>query len=49
VYVVQSAGEVVGFVAVQLNPERGVGEIGLNAVDPAFAGRGSEPPCTSSL
>lgn len=31
---------VVGFVALHTNPQTGVGEIGLNAVDPAFAGRG---------
>ena len=40
VYVAEVAGEVVGFVSVQLNRDTGVGEIGLNAVDPAHAGRG---------
>ncbi|WP_437570644.1 N-acetyltransferase family protein [Sorangium sp. So ce542] len=40
VYVAQSGDEVAGFVAVQLNPETLVGEIGLNAVDPAQAGKG---------
>lgn len=40
VYVAELAGEVVGFVSVQLNPETHVGEIGLNAVHPNFSGRG---------
>jgi GNAT superfamily N-acetyltransferase len=40
VYVAQSGDEVVGFVAVQLNLEKLVGEIGLNAVDPARARQG---------
>jgi GNAT superfamily N-acetyltransferase len=40
VYVAESADEVVGFVAVRLNRETHVGEIGLNAVDPARAGKG---------
>jgi GNAT superfamily N-acetyltransferase len=40
VYVAESADEVVGFVAVQLNHETHVGEIGLNAVDPTRAGKG---------
>ena len=40
VYAAEVAGEVVGFVSVQLNRDTGVGEIGLNAVDPAHAGRG---------
>jgi len=39
-YVAQSGDEVVGFVAVRLDPETQVGEVGLNAVDPAQAGRG---------
>jgi ribosomal protein S18 acetylase RimI-like enzyme len=39
-YVAQSGDEVVGFVALRLAPETLVGEIGLNAVDPAHAGRG---------
>ncbi len=39
-YVVQSAGVVVGFMAVQLDHTTAVGEIGLNAVDPAHAGAG---------
>jgi ribosomal protein S18 acetylase RimI-like enzyme len=33
-YVAESGGEIAGFVSVQLNHETGVGEIGLNAVDP---------------
>lgn len=39
-YVAESSGEVVGFVAVRLDREALVGEIGLNAVDPAHAGKG---------
>src|SRR5688572_563969 len=39
-YVAQSGEEVVGFVAVHLDRETHVGEIGLNAVDPAQAGKG---------
>lgn len=33
-YVAESGREVVGFVSVRLNTETGIGEIGLNAVDP---------------
>jgi ribosomal protein S18 acetylase RimI-like enzyme len=40
VYVAVREGVVVGFVAVQLNLETQVGEIGLNAVHPAYAGKG---------
>src|SRR5688572_24508102 len=40
VYVAEVAGDVVGFVSVQLNRDTKVGEIGLNAVDPAHAGKG---------
>src|SRR5262245_28923589 len=40
VYAAELAGVVVGFVAVQLNPDTYVGEIGLNAVHPHHAGRG---------
>lgn len=36
----QSGDEIVGFVSVRLDGERQVGEIGLNAVDPARAGEG---------
>lgn len=39
-YVAQSGDEVVGFVAVRLDPETLVGEVGLNAVDPSRAGQG---------
>jgi ribosomal protein S18 acetylase RimI-like enzyme len=39
-YVVQSGNEIVGFVTVRLDQETHVGEIGLNAVDPAHAGKG---------
>ncbi|WP_437735055.1 N-acetyltransferase family protein [Sorangium sp. So ce1335] len=39
-YVAQAGEEIAGFVALQLNQETHVGEIGLNAVDPAQAGRG---------
>jgi GNAT superfamily N-acetyltransferase len=40
VYVAQSDDVIVGFVTVRLEPETGVGEIGLNAVAPARAGEG---------
>ena len=40
VYVAESDDEIVGFVAVHIDPETQVGEIGLNAVDPAHAGQG---------
>ena len=40
VHVAQSGSEVVGFVAVRLDASTQVGEIGLNAVDPARAGNG---------
>lgn len=40
VYGAESAGTLVGFVAIQFNYERKVGEIGLNAVHPDHAGRG---------
>ena len=39
-YVAESGGEIVGFVAVRLDGEKQLGEIGLNAVDPARAGKG---------
>jgi GNAT superfamily N-acetyltransferase len=39
-YVAQAGDEVVGFVALHLNRETLVGEIGLNAVDPTQAGKG---------
>jgi GNAT superfamily N-acetyltransferase len=40
VYVAVAGGDVVGFVTLQLNLEKLVGEIGLNAVDPARSGEG---------
>jgi ribosomal protein S18 acetylase RimI-like enzyme len=40
VYAAELAGQIVGFVSVQLNHDTHVGEIGLNAVDPAHAGKG---------
>ena len=40
VYAAEMAGTVVGFVAVQLNQDTQVGEIGLNAVHPDHAGKG---------
>lgn len=40
VHVADVAGAVVGFVALQFDPARQVGEIGLNAVHPEHAGRG---------
>jgi GNAT superfamily N-acetyltransferase len=40
VYAAEMAGTVVGFVAIQLNHETHVGEIGLNAVHPDHAGKG---------
>lgn len=39
-YVAELAHEIIGFVAIQLNRERKVGEIGLNALHPAHAGKG---------
>ena len=39
-YVALAGEEIVGFVAVLLDQDTRVGEIGLNAVDPARAGRG---------
>ena len=39
-YVAQQGDEIVGFVAIQRDTETGVGEIGLNAVDPIRAGFG---------
>ena len=40
VYIADLDGVVVGFVSVQLNLDTQVGEIGLNAVHPAYAGKG---------
>ena len=39
-YTAESDGGVVGFMAVQIDPATHIGEIGLNAVDPARAGQG---------
>jgi GNAT superfamily N-acetyltransferase len=39
-YVAESSAGIVGFVAVQLNEDTRVGEIGLNAIDPQHAGAG---------
>lgn len=40
VYVGEKAGSIVGFVSIQLSGETAVGEIGLNAVHPEWAGAG---------
>jgi GNAT superfamily N-acetyltransferase len=40
VHVAELAGAVVGFVSLQLNADKKMGEIGLNAVQPAHAGNG---------
>jgi ribosomal protein S18 acetylase RimI-like enzyme len=40
VYVAETTGLVVGFVAIQLRRDSAVGEIGLNAVHPEWAGSG---------
>ena len=39
-YTAASGDEIVGFVAVQVDPATEMGEIGLNAVDPVHAGKG---------
>ena len=39
-YVAESGGETVGFMALQLDREKHIGEIALNAVDPRRAGKG---------
>lgn len=39
-HVAEAGGEVAGFVAIRLDAATRVGEIGLNAVDPARAGQG---------
>lgn len=39
-HVVEDAGAIVGFVTTRVDPARKVGELGLNAVDPAHQGRG---------
>ena len=40
VYVAHTGGDVVGFVTVMLDRSKALGEIGLNAVDPAYANQG---------
>ncbi len=40
VYVAEYAGNITGFVSLQLNPDTKIGEIGLNAVHPDYANRG---------
>lgn len=40
VFKAEISGQAVGFMAVRLDRDGGVGEIGLNAVHPDFAGRG---------
>ena len=40
VYVAERDGLVAGFVSLQLNPDTAIGEIGLNAVHPDWAGAG---------
>lgn len=40
VYVAELADTIVGFVAIELDRDTQVGEIGLNAVDPSHAGKG---------
>lgn len=39
-YTAEQAGAIVGFVSVQMNADTRMGEVGLNAVDPAHAGGG---------
>lgn len=40
VYIAEQAGTMFGFVSLQLNQERRIGEIGLHAVHPDYAGTG---------
>lgn len=40
VYVVEMEGIIVGFVSFRLDADQAVGEIGLNAVDPEYCGKG---------
>lgn len=40
IFVAELGTAVVGFVSVQLNPDKQIGEIGLNAVHPDHAGKG---------
>jgi len=39
-YVAESGNKIVGFISLRLNQETRVGEIGLNAVDPAYSRKG---------
>jgi ribosomal protein S18 acetylase RimI-like enzyme len=39
-HVVEDAGVIVGFVTTRVDPARQVGELGLNAIDPAQQGKG---------
>ena len=49
VHLAEVDGTAVGFLAIKLNKETHVGEIGLNAVHPSHAGQGLVTPCTNSL
>jgi GNAT superfamily N-acetyltransferase len=40
VFVAEHQGRIVGFVAITLDRDKGMGELGLNAVDPDCAGQG---------
>ena len=40
-FVAERSGEIIGFVSLRLDPEARIGEIGLNAVHPDHAGRGT--------
>lgn len=40
VFVAEAAGEIAGFAAINLDRQKRVGELGLNAVDPAHQGKG---------
>jgi len=40
VYAAEASGELVGFMAIKMDPATQVGEIGLNAVHPAHTGKG---------
>lgn len=39
-HVIEDAGVIVGFVTTRIDPARKVGELGLNAIDPAQQGKG---------
>lgn len=40
VFTAEVSGQAVGFMAIRMDTDAGIGEIGLNAVHPDFAGRG---------